>query len=81
MPHVTVDGRGDRRLARRTQYAGFALCDPLENRIGRVEKLFANARGEPEYVRVRMGFFGLKSVLLPVENVAVSEERRMLVIK
>jgi hypothetical protein len=46
-----------------------------------VEKLFVNWNGEPEYIRVRMGFFGFKSVLLPVQNVAVHEQRRILVLQ
>ena len=80
-PHTEVDGRANRSRVGEERYAGFVLCDPLENRIGKVEKLFANPRGEPRYVRVKMGLFGLKSVLLPVEKVAVNEKRRMLVIK
>jgi hypothetical protein len=33
-------------------------------KIGRVEELFVGGEGEPEYVGVRMGPFGLKSVLI-----------------
>ena len=80
-PHVAVESRANRTRVREEQYIGFALCDPLENRIGRVEKVFANPRGEPRYIRVQMGLFGLKSVLLPVKEVAVNEKRRMPVIK
>jgi len=46
-----------------------------------VEKLFVNWSGEPEYIRVRVGFFGFKSVLLPVQDVAVDQQRRMLVLQ
>ena len=46
-----------------------------------VEKLFVNWSGEPEYISVMMGFFGFKSVLLPVQNVAVDEQRRILVLQ
>ena len=62
-------------------YVGYRLCDPLGQKVGGVEELFVNARGEPEYIRVRMGLLGLKSVLLPVESVAVGEERRVLFLK
>ena len=81
MRQGAADSRADRRRAREERYAGFALCDPLEQRVGTVERLFANAGGEPRYVRARVGFFGLRSVVLPVGRVAVDEERRMLVIK
>jgi hypothetical protein len=43
-----------------------------------VKELFAAAHGEPQYVRVRVGFFGLRSVLIPVCFVAIDEERRAL---
>jgi len=46
-----------------------------------VEKLFMNWSGEPEYISLRMGFFGLKSVLLPVQDFAVDEQRRILVLQ
>jgi len=63
------------------EYAGFWLCDPREKQIGMVEKLFMNWSGEPEYISLRMGFFGLKSVLLPVQDFAVDEQRRILVLQ
>jgi hypothetical protein len=62
-------------------YAKYKVCDPSRRRIGRTERVFANGRGEPEYIRVKMGLFGLKTVLLPVRSIAVDEERRALVLK
>ena len=47
-------------------------------RIGRTTKVFVNGRGEPEYIGVKMGFFGFKTVLLPVQSVVADEERRVL---
>jgi hypothetical protein len=63
------------------RYAKYRVCDPSGRRIGRTERVFANGRGEPEYIRVKMGLFGLKTVLLPVQSVAVDEERRALVLQ
>jgi len=62
-------------------YAKYKVCDPSGRRIGRTERVFANGRGEPEYIRVKMGLFGLKTVLLPVQSVFVDEERRALVLQ
>src|SRR5918999_613993 len=62
-------------------YAGYAVCDPRGHKLGRAEKLFLNGRGEPEYVRVKLGLFGIKTVLIPVQTVAVDEERRALVLQ
>jgi hypothetical protein len=33
-------------------YVGYGLCDPLGQKVGSVEQLFVNPRGEPEYIRV-----------------------------
>ncbi len=62
-------------------YVGYRLHDPLGKRIGSVQELFVNDDAEPEYIRVKMGFLGLRTVLIPVETVAVNEERRFLVLR
>ena len=62
----------------REDYYDYVVCDPEGRKIGRVKELFASLRGEPQYVRVRVGFFGLRSVLIPVCFIAIDEERRAL---
>ena len=62
-------------------YAGYAVCDPQGHKIGRAQKIFLNGRGEPEYIRVKMGLFRTKAVLIPVQTVAADEERRALVLQ
>ena len=81
MPYAALDSKSSQRFAGPEEYAGFWLCDPREKRIGMVEKLFVNWSGEPEYIRVSVGFFGFQSVLLPVQEVAVDEQRRILVLQ
>ena len=64
------------------ELVGYVLHDPLGQKIGKVETVFSNGTGEPEYIRVRIGgLFDRRSVLLPVETVAVDEERRTLVLR
>ncbi len=63
------------------RYAGYTVCDPRGQKIGRAEKFFVNWSGEPEYIRVKMGLFGFKTVLIPVQAVAADEERRALVLQ
>ena len=63
------------------EYEGYAVCDPRGEKIGRAEKLFLNGSGEPEYIRVKLGFFGFKTILIPVQTVAAHEERRTLVLQ
>ena len=60
------------------EYFDYLVRDPEGRKIGRVKELFANVHGEPQYIRVRMGFFGLRSVLIPVCFVVVDEEWRTL---
>ena len=61
--------------------AGYVVCDPRRQKIGRAESFFLNGSGDPEYIRVKMGLFGLKKVLIPVQTVAVDKERRALVLQ
>ena len=65
------------------ELAGYVLHDPLGQKIGKVEAVFLNGTGEPEYVGVRIGvlFFDRRSILLPVESVAVDEGRRILILQ
>ena len=63
------------------EYVGYTVCDPRGQKIGRAEKVFLNASGEPEYIRVMMGLLGFKKVLIPVQTAAVDEERRALVLQ
>lgn len=46
------------------EHAGYRVLDPEGRRVDKVKVLYAN--GEPEYVRVKVGFLELRSVLLPV---------------
>ena len=82
MTHTAVN-RGDLgdRFETPVEYVGYKLCDPLGKKIGSVQQLFLNGNDEPEYIRVKMGFLGLRTVLIPVETVAVNEERRSLVLR
>jgi hypothetical protein len=68
-------------IATTEEYAGYTVCDPQGQRIGRTERIFLNGRGEPEYIKVKMGLFSFKSVLLPVQSVAADEERCILVLQ
>ncbi len=63
------------------QCTGYCVYDPLEQRIGKAERVFVNGSGEPEYIRVKMGLFGLKSVLIPVESVAIDEDRKAITLE
>jgi hypothetical protein len=60
------------------EWTGYEVYDPLGQKMGRAQEIFANANGEPEYIRVKMGFFGSKSVLIPVHLAAADMEQRVI---
>jgi hypothetical protein len=63
------------------QCAGYRVRDPLGRKIGRLKRLFLNGSGGPEYAEVKVGLFGLKTILIPVQTVTVDDERRFLVLE
>jgi hypothetical protein len=60
---------------------GYRVCDPLGQKIGTVEKIFVNGDGEPEYVRVKMGLFGMRSVLILVVSVSVDQDHKAVTLE
>ena len=62
-------------------HAGYAVCDPEGRRIGTARQVFANGRGEPEYIRVRIGFLRLRSALIPVGFVRIDEQHRVFTLQ
>ena len=75
-----VEGGGDRTVG--TGWCvGYTLLDPLGQPLGRVERMFCNRAGEPQYVRIRAGLFGNRLVLIPVLDVAVDHEDRTITLR
>lgn len=62
-------------------YAGYWVLDPEGRKLGSMKELFANAYDEPEYIRIRMSLFGLRTALIPVQSVAVDEEQRTFMLQ
>ena len=60
---------------------GYALLDPLGQRLGRVERVFCNGAGDPQYVRVGIGFLGRTLVLVPVLDVTIDAELRTITLR
>ncbi|MDP9426318.1 MAG: PRC-barrel domain-containing protein, partial [Actinomycetota bacterium] len=63
------DERTDRFTAVEDQYAGYTVYDRDGDKIGKVDDLFLDESDTPEYVGVKMGFFGLSSTLVPMDAV------------
>jgi hypothetical protein len=69
------------RLQAPQEAVGYRVCDPLGQKIGEAEEIFVNEDMEPQYVRVKVGLFGTKSVLIPVVSVSVDEERQAITLQ
>lgn len=62
-------------------YVGYEVLDPMGHKIGSAEKLFFNANGGVEYIRVRIGLLFNRLVLIPVQDVALDPAARSLTLK
>ena len=63
------------------RYAGFNVRDADREKIGTVDRIYVLEDGRPEYVRVRTGVFGGRSVLIPWELVRADEAQRVVVVE
>jgi hypothetical protein len=68
------------RFETRGQCADYRISDPRRRKIERLKRLFLNESGGPEYAEVKVGLFGLKTVLIPFQTVATDTWRRSLVL-
>lgn len=64
------------------QCVGYEVRDVRGQKIGRVQEIYTNERGEPEYVRTKLGPAGMgRSVMIPVAAVEVDDAFRTLVLQ
>ena len=84
MPDAAVDGRPEASLtssAATEGRAGYAVYDPVGQKIGSAKEVFVNQDGEPVYIRVRIGLLWMRRALIPVQFVQTDEEKKILVLK
>jgi hypothetical protein len=60
------------------RYEDYKVYDNAGERIGRVDDLFVDEADHEEYIGVKMGFFGLKSTLIPMGIVRVNDRERTM---
>ncbi len=75
------EGRNDRFTAVEDQFAGYTVYDRDGDKVGKVDDLFLDESDQPEYVGVKMGFFGLSSTLIPFDAVRVDEGQQALYVE
>ena len=67
--------RTDRFTAVEDEYAGYTVRDPNGEKIGKVDDLFLDENDQPEYIGVKMGFFGTRSTLVPLDACTVDKSQ------
>jgi hypothetical protein len=60
------------------KYEGYTVYDNRGEKIGKVDDLFIDEADREEYIGVKMGFFGRKSTLIPMDIVRVNEADRAM---
>jgi sporulation protein YlmC with PRC-barrel domain len=68
----------DRLRELEEKYEDYKVYDNQGERIGKVDDLFVDESDREEYIGVKMGFFGMKSTLIPMDIVRVNEEERSI---
>ena len=60
------------------KFEGYKVYDNAGEKIGKVDDLFVDEGDREEYIGVKMGFFGLRSTLIPMDVVRVNERDRAI---
>jgi sporulation protein YlmC with PRC-barrel domain len=68
----------DRLRELEEKYEDYKVYDNRGERIGKVDDLFVDESDREEYIGVKMGFFGMKSTLIPMDIVRVNEDERSI---
>jgi len=68
----------DRLRELEEKYEDYKVYDNRGQRIGKVDDLFVDEEDREEYIGVKMGFFGMKSTLIPMDIVRVNEGERSI---
>lgn len=60
------------------KYEGYKVYDNSGDKIGKVDDLFIDESDREEYIGVKMGLFGTKSTLIPMDIVRVNESDKTI---
>jgi len=60
------------------RYAGYTVYDRHYEKLGEVDVLFLDENDQPEYIGVKMGFLGTRTILIPFEMARVHDARQVI---
>jgi hypothetical protein len=61
-------------------FAGYTVYDSNHEKIGKVDDLFMDGNGRPEYIGVKMGFLGTRTTLIPFHIARVNDARQIIAV-
>jgi sporulation protein YlmC with PRC-barrel domain len=70
----------DRLRELEEKYEDYKVYDNRGDKIGKVDDLFVDESDREEYIGVKMGFFGTKSTLIPMDIVRVNENEKSIAV-
>lgn len=68
----------DRLKELEEKYEDYKVYDNQGSKIGKVDDLFIDEADQEEYIGVKLGFFGMRSTLIPMDIVRVNETDRTI---
>ncbi len=68
----------DRLRELEEKYEGYKVYDNRGEKIGKVDDLFVDESDREEYIGVKMGLFGMRSTLIPMDVARVNERDRAI---
>jgi uncharacterized protein (TIGR02271 family) len=60
------------------RYAGYTVYDQHYEKIGNVDDLFVDENDSPEYIGVKMGSLGTRTILIPFQMARVNDARQLI---
>lgn len=80
-PTSAIRRKADNRLEAKKDYTDYAVYEPGGRRVGRVKERFVSAEDGAEYLDVKTGFLGLRSLLVPTGTARTDRKRRILLLR
>ena len=68
----------DRLRELEEKYEGYKVYDNRGEKIGKVDDLFVDESDREEYIGVKLGLFGMRSTLIPMDIARVNERDRAI---
>ncbi|CAN5298465.1 hypothetical protein BH24ACT19_BH24ACT19_13890 [soil metagenome] len=80
-PMSAIRRKADNRLEAKKDYTDYAVYESGGRSVGRVKERFVSADDGIEYLDIKTGFLGLRSLLVPTGAARVDRKRHILLLR